>query len=115
MLTYTPNSGFVGEDNMFQGSFNYSDDDQDVAQSVIELSDPKGQLVVRSDPEPVMGGNQITGSADFMLMLDKSLITQIGLYHFSVWVVDLFGRESNHLAGELRFATRAPYDPNSNP
>ena len=111
MLEYTPNAGFVNEPNMFTGTVLYSDADKDVSQGVIELSDPMGQLVLRSEPLPIMGVAEITGTANFTINLDKTQVTKTGIYHFSVWLVDLTAMESNHLEGEFRIATRDPYGP----
>src|SRR4029453_7672773 len=99
MLEYTPNAGFVGQDNTIMGSVLYSDADQDVSQGVFEVSDPRGMLVFRSPPEPVMGTGGITGTANFTLRLAPTDVTQLGIYHFTVWVVDLAAHESNHLEG----------------
>jgi hypothetical protein len=111
MLQYSPNAGFVNEDNMISGTVLYSDSDSDVSQGVIELADPDGQLVIRTEPIPVTGVAGITGTANFSLDLKAVQITKTGIYHFSVWLVDLTAMESNHLGGELRMATRAPYGP----
>src|SRR4051794_14569719 len=105
MLEYMPNAGFVAEDNQFTGTVLYSDADQDVSQGVIEVSGPNGQLIIRSEPEPVMGNPGITGTANFALTIDKTQATQQGIYHFTVWVVDLAAHESNHLEGEIRMAS----------
>lgn len=114
MLAYTPNAGFVAPDEtMINGSFLYSDPDQDVSQWVAELSDPNNNLVARTPPTPGQSVSQgITGTANFTLTFTAGTT---GLYHFSVWLVDLAGHESNHLSGEIRIATKAPYDPNNNP
>ena len=112
MLAYTPNAGFVGEETMINGTFLYSDPDQDIAQWVVELSDPNGQLVTRTPPNPVDGASQgITGTVNFMMTLGADTTTLTGIYHFTVWLVDLTALESNHLQGEVRIAQNAPYGP----
>ena len=109
MLEYTPNAGFANEDTMINGSFLYSDADQDVSQWVVELSDPNGNLVVRSPPEPGQSVSQgITGTANFTIDFTPSVT---GIYHFTTWLVDLTALESNHLSGEIRVANDAPYGP----
>jgi hypothetical protein len=115
MLQYSPNAGFVGDDNMFNGSVLYSDSDKDVSQGVVEVIDPAGMLLFRSDPAPVMGVTGITGTANFMFSLDKTDATQTGIYHFCIWVVDLARHESNHVGGDIRMATHSPYDNMTNP
>jgi hypothetical protein len=114
MLEYTPNAGFVGLDTMINGTFLYSDPDQNISQWVVELSDPNGNLVGRSPPNPVSGTTQgITGTVDFMMTLGAATTTLTGIYHFSVWLVDLTALESNHLQGQIRIAQTppAPYGP----
>lgn len=116
MLVYSPNAGFANEDNMIMGTYLWSDPDQDISQGVVEISDPKGMLVIRTEPTPIMGsGSGVTGSANFTLNLDKALVTQVGLYHFTIWAVDLAAHESNHLEGTVRMASRSPYDNMNNP
>jgi hypothetical protein len=115
-LDYTPNAGFVNEALMITGSVDYTDGDSDVSQGVIEVSDPNNQLVIRTEPDPIMGsGTSIQGSANFTLPLTKEQITKTGIYHMSVWIVDLTALESNHLQGEIRIATRDPYNNPGNP
>jgi len=114
-LSYMPNAGFVGDDNMFSGSMIFSDSDADLSQGVVEISDPKGNLVIRSEPTPLMGATGISGNADFQLTLDKTLSTEQGIYHMCVWVVDLAAHESNHIGGEIRMAVHSPYDNMNNP
>jgi hypothetical protein len=112
MLQYTPNAGFVFSDTMVNGTFLYSDPDQDISQWVYELSDPNAQLITRSPPNPVESVSQgITGTVNFMMPLTKDQATLTGIYHFTIWLVDLTALESNHLAGELRIAQPAPYGP----
>jgi hypothetical protein len=116
MLTYTPNAGFVNQDLMVTGTVNYTDGDSNVSQGVIEVSDPDNQLVLRSAPNPLMGGGTgIMGSANFTLPLTAAQITKTGLYHMSVWLVDLTALESNHLQGDIRIATPNPYSQPGNP
>jgi hypothetical protein len=111
MLEYSPNAGFQGMNTEIDGTFLYSDAAQDISQYVYEVSDPDENLVTRSAPIPGMDLNQgITGMGSFSLTFNPSLT---GLYHFSVWVVDLTARESNHLVGEVRIATTSPYGPDN--
>jgi hypothetical protein len=111
MLEYSPNAGFQGMDTEIDGTFLFADADQDVSQWVYELSDPSQNLVTRSPPTPGMSVAQgIEGMASFSFTFNPALT---GLYHFSVWVVDLTARESNHLGGEIRIATTSPYGPDN--
>jgi len=111
MLMYSPNAGFEGMDTEIDGTFNYADAAQDISQWVYELSDPNDNLVTRSPPTPGTGFNQgITGMGSFNFTFNPSLT---GLYHFSVWVVDLTARESNHLGGNIRVSTTSPYGPDN--
>jgi hypothetical protein len=115
MLQYSPNAGFVNEDNKISGTVLYADADQDVSQGVIEVSYPDNQLVFRSEPIPVTGVAGIQGTATFSLELKAVEVNKTGIYHFSVWIVDLLALESNHLTGDFRIATRDPYDNKNNP
>ena len=113
MLTYSPNAGFAGEKTTITGTFLFSDADQDVSQWVVELSDPSGNLVARSPPEPGQSvGQGVTGTVNWTLEWTPSVT---GIYHFTTWLVDLAAHESNHLHGEVRIAEDSPYDHNNNP
>ncbi len=109
MLEYTPNAGFINASTEIDGSFLFSDSNQDASQWVVELVGPDDMLVFRSPPTPgedvSMG---ITGMATFSFTWTPS---QTGIFRFAVWLVDLTARESNHLTGDIRIATMDPYGP----
>src|SRR5689334_20293333 len=43
MLMYSPNAGFVGQELKVSGSVAYTDPDNDISQTVIEVADPANQ------------------------------------------------------------------------
>ncbi len=99
MITYSPNAGFVGQKMTVSGMFLYSDQDNDVSQWVIEVIDPNEMLELRSPPTPVMNASAgVTGNIDFTFDLVPNLH---GTHKFNTWVIDLKGRESNHLEDNL--------------
>lgn len=113
MLQYTPNAGFVMETNKIGATVLYSDADKDTSQGVIEFSDPNKQLVFRTEPLPVMGVGGLQGTGTYNIEIAPNEVPIPGIYHFCLWVVDLTARESNHLGGDIRIATRNPYGPDN--
>jgi hypothetical protein len=112
MMTYTPNAGFINTDLTVSGTFNATDDDQDVSQWVYELISPSQTLLYRSPATPVTSmGTGVVGPVTFTMMIDHSYLPTAGVYQFNLWLIDIEGRKSNSLNGLLRIATFNPGGP----
>jgi hypothetical protein len=100
-LTYSPNAGFVGSATNINVGFDYSDEDNDISQSVVQIVDPSGMMTtgpMTPIPNTFAG---VTGQVSVSLQFTP---TATGIWSFSVWIIDLKGRESNHLGGIVRIA-----------
>jgi hypothetical protein len=98
-LTYSPNAGIVGMQSTINGTVAYTDQDNDISQSQLELISPS-DVKNTSSPVPIMNvGQGVVGTVNFTLMFTPDVP---GNWHFNVWIIDLQGRPSNMLNGTLR-------------
>lgn len=97
-LQFSPDSATVGQITIINGTFGFSDDDEDITTLDISLKAPgadEGQ-VARS-PIPSLTG-QPEGLAGFAAQLSTPAA---GSYLFELWVTDDEGNDSNHLEGTI--------------
>ncbi len=98
-LQYSPNAAIVGMPSTINGMVDYTDQDNDISQSQIELLTPENVSTV-SSPTPIMNvGMGVVGMVNYTLMFTPD---EPGNWHFNVWIIDLQGRASNKLNGLLR-------------
>ena len=99
-MTYSPNAGFTGQMTTIDGMANYTDSANNISQYVVELVDPTGALADRTPPTPIAETDTgVEGQVEFTYIFTPAVS---GVYNFYFWIIDLTGRESNHLNGQLR-------------
>ncbi len=99
-LKYSPNAALVGKETSISGTITYTDVDNDISQSVVELINPKGmaQVSPRTPIENVGGG--VVGSVGFTI--EKWIPDQTGTWTFNVFLIDLADHQSNKLDGIIK-------------
>ena len=99
MLKYSPNAAVQGMMATISGTVDYTDSDGDISEGQYDLLAPSGALQT-SSMTPLMDVTQgALGNVDFSIVFTPD---EVGLYYFDVWIIDLKGRESNHLRGPIR-------------
>lgn len=100
-LMYSPNAATTGVMASINGTVDYTDSDGDISQSQFNLVAPSGAAQM-SSMVPIMDTEQgPIGTVDFTIEFTPM---EMGVYHFDFWIIDLQGRESNHLQGPIRVA-----------
>jgi hypothetical protein len=103
-LKYSPNAGLVGEQTTISGTIQYTDPDNDISQSVVELYAPNGMLISTTPPTPIQNvGQGPIGSVGFSI--ERWTPEVEGIHRFNIYIIDLRGAPSNKLQGILRVAT----------
>jgi hypothetical protein len=98
-LKYAPNAAVLGTMAQITGSVDYTDQDNDISQSQVELIAPSGAVTTAS-PSPIPNtGEGVVGTVSFTIMFTPM---EEGVWHFNVWILDLQGRPSNRLNGPIR-------------
>jgi|GEM_PF-3437511 len=100
-LKYSPNAALVGMQTTISGSIAYTDNNNDISQSVVELYAPNGSLISMTPPTPIMNvGMGVVGTVSF----DITMWTPdtVGIHHFQIYINDLTGAQSNKLQGVIR-------------
>lgn len=98
-LKYAPNAANVGREATISGTVAYTDPDNDLSYSTVELVDPAGGVVV-SEKTPIDNvGQGVVGSVNFTVKFTPTLI---GDWTFGVTVFDLRDAPSNKLTGPIK-------------
>jgi len=100
-LKYSPNAALVGMQTTISGTVAYTDNNNDISQSVVELYAPNGALISMTPPTPIMNvGMGVVGMVNF----DITMWTPdtAGIHHFQIYIIDLTGAPSNKLQGVIR-------------
>jgi hypothetical protein len=98
-LKYTPNAGLVNMESTVSGSVAYTDVDNDISQSVVELITPGGMATL-SPRTPIENvGQGVVGSVNFTI---KFTPTVTGTWTFNVYLIDLQEHVSNKLEGIIK-------------
>lgn len=102
-LRYSPNAALVGQQTTISGTVQYTDPDNDISQSVVELYGPDGKLISATPPTPIQNvGQGPLGMVGWSI--DRWTPEVPGNHTFIVYIIDLTGRPSNRLQGLLRVA-----------
>lgn len=103
-LKYSPNAALVGEATTISGTVAYTDPDNDISQSVVELYAPNGMLISTTPPTPIQNvGQGPIGMVGWSI--ERWTPDVDGIHRFYIYIIDLAGRPSNKLQGILRVAT----------
>lgn len=98
-LKYSPNAALAAKEATISGTVAYTDPDNDISQSVLELVQPSGagERFPRMPIESV--GQGVVGSVAFTLKFTPDVG---GTWRFNVLLIDLADHESNRLAGIIK-------------
>ena len=100
-LAYSPNAGLIGVQESISGSASYSDQDNDISQTVLTLYDPTGTVITMTPPTPISDvGQGVVGTVPFTI--DNWTPTVAGVHRFELYIIDLQGHPSNILSGPIR-------------
>jgi hypothetical protein len=98
-LKYSPNAGLLGKESTISGSVAYSDVDNDISQTVVELFNPGGVPLI-SPRTPIENvGQGVIGNVQFTI---KHTFDVTGTWRFNVFLIDLQEHQSNKLDGIIK-------------
>jgi hypothetical protein len=98
-LKYTPNAALVNVEATISGMVAYSDPDNDISQTVLELYPPTGMPII-SPRLPIENvGQGVVGNVTFNLKFTPMMP---GVWKFNIFIIDLQDQESNRLEGIVK-------------
>jgi hypothetical protein len=99
-LKYSPNAANVGVMETINIMVDYADSDDDISQIAFDLIAPSGTTQY-SPMLPIQDPNQ-GAVGNVPSSIDGFAPAEVGDYFFDVWIIDLKGRFSNKLRGQIR-------------
>lgn len=98
-LKYSPNAALLNLETTISGMVAYTDQDNDISQSIIELSDPSG-VTTTSPRLPIdNAGMGVVGMVNFTIKFTPNVT---GTWTFKISLIDLSERYSNKLSGIIK-------------